>query len=382
MGVFSLLALFAYLAIANSAYISASDPALRWGGRYQLNADGSVTFDWESTSVSFSVNGAGATVTMLANITLDPQNSGKVTVFINGFDAQNMLLNSNSTSYLVASSLHPTNNITIHYGMEPGNSGAQSGSGKAITIVGFVVANGGTFVNPGFILTRRIDIIGDSITAGSGYDRLNSVNGPMSYPNSQSCNPWYPTYSYSQAYNWETYLCRYFLANCTTTAWSGGVLINPKGSNCATRAYMPKLYKQALATDDAVMWDFSRSQAPDLAIIYLGTNDYGCNMTTDALFTQESVALIQNITTYYKNSVPPASGKPTQFLLAIGPMSPTKPLNAILDAISQATSQGYAVGLLNMTTGTLDGCGNHPGPFGHWEMALQAKDQIQSVMGW
>lgn len=184
-----------------------------------------------------------------------------------------------------------------------------------------------------------------------------------------------------QAYNWESYLCRYFRANCTTSAWSGGTLLPMNSSSsCPGRAYLPRLYTQAFATDASLPWDFSRSARPDAVIIYLGTNDYSCNVTTDALFTAAQLTFMQNITNYYSTS--PGAAEQIQFFLAIGPMSPTKPLNATLTAIQEATANGYKATLLDMTNATLDGCGGHPGPIGHWQMALKAAPQIKSVMGW
>ena len=63
-------------------------------------------------------------------------------------------------------------------------------------------------------------------------------------------------------------------------------------------------------------------------------------------------------------------------------MSPTRPVAALEAAIAQGTAAGLKVGMLDMRNATLDGCGNHPGPAGHWEMALHAAPQIKAAMGW
>jgi hypothetical protein len=59
-----------------------------------------------------------------------------------------------------------------------------------------------------------------------------------------------------------------------------------------------------------------------------------------------------------------------------------KPLPALQSAIAAAAAQGISASLLNMSQATLDGCGSHPGPIGHWEMALAAKAQISEALGW
>lgn len=357
-------------------FLSASNPWVLWGGRYGVDPDGSVAFDWEGTTATFVVTGMDATVTMWTNITLEASNSARVSVYVNGYDAANLMLHNSTPSYLLASSLPlAINTITIQYAFEPGSSGASRSNLRTPGIFGFNVGNGGAFAAP-TPLTKRIDIIGDSITAGSMYDKLESVNGPLSL--GTGCNPWSPVTGYSQTFNWETYLCRYFKANCTTIAWSGGVLVDPSVSKCPPRAYLPQLYTQTFATGTE-LWDFSATSRPDLTIIYLGTNDYSCANMTDALFTAAYGALLANITRYYSASPGPAT---TQFLLTIGPMAPIRPLAALNTAIAAANAAGIKASLLDMRNATLDGCGNHPGPLGHWQMALKAAPQIKAVMGW
>lgn len=82
-------------------------------------------------------------------------------------------------------------------------------------------------------------------------------------------------------------------------------------------------------------------------------------------------------------------------------------LAAITATLHQAAAAGLSASLLDMRNNTLDGCGGHPGPIGHWEMAVsvalfcrpqaclpiaafsiavalqvQAAPQIQRQMGW
>ena len=63
-------------------------------------------------------------------------------------------------------------------------------------------------------------------------------------------------------------------------------------------------------------------------------------------------------------------------------MSPTRPLAAVKAAIAQANADGLRASFLDMTNATADGCGGHPGPIGHWQMALQAAPQIKAAMAW
>jgi hypothetical protein len=201
------------------------------------------------------------------------------------------------------------------------------------------------------------------------------------------------------------------------------VLVDPSVSHCPPRAHIPQLYTQTFGTGPEP-WDFARASRPDLVIIYLGTNDFACANVTDALFTAAAGQLMRNITRYYSASPGPAAA--TRFMLAVGPMSPTRPLAAIAAAIAAANAEGIAASLLDMRNVTLDGCGSHPcvrawgvlcrgaicgarntysrhpfptlppfllaalrrlpepcrGPVGHWSMALEAAPQIKALMGW
>jgi hypothetical protein len=362
-------------------YLSANSPLILWNGRPSFFSNGNVGFDWEGTGCSFSVTSPtpGGTVTLITNLTISSESVSRISVYINDYQAQNLLLTSSTSSYLIAAGLPVgVSNISIQYAIEP-LFNANFKNQMFVQFVGFTSANNATFVQP-IKLSRRIDIIGDSITAGSMYDKLEAVNGDLSLET--GCDPWAPLYGYSQQYNWETYLCRYFRANCTTIAWSGGVLLLPE--DCPGHTSLSSKYPYTWATDDdqTQAWDFSKTQQPDAVIIYLGTNDWGCKNMTEDLFTSRYVSFMKNITEHYANSPLPDSGNPIHFFCTVGVMSPTRPVAAVQAAIAQATALGISVSFLNMTKARTDGCGSHPGPIGHWEMALQAAPQIKQALGW
>ncbi|CUI15142.1 Hypothetical protein, putative, partial [Bodo saltans] len=119
---------------------------------------------------------------------------------------------------------------------------------------------------------RRIEFIGDSITAG--------------YCN--TCNP-FPNISNPNTYNvedfsycWARLTCGLLNADCHTEAWSGRGVIR----NCDASApiWMPTIVRRtigSLSEFDNIwgvsnLWNFS-SFIPDALVINLGTNDYSCN---------------------------------------------------------------------------------------------------------
>ena len=362
-------------ASAGPTIISASSPLVHWSGRPSLpQADGSILFDWESTAASFSVLGAGSSVTLLANMS-HPGVFARVSVYVNGYDAANLMLSNDSQTYLLAAALpEALNNVTVRYSFEPGYSHADATWLGIPGFFGFVAGAGGVFVPP-TPPARRIDIAGDSISAGSMYDKLQAVNGPLSL--NDGCHPWSPPTGMSDASNWHGYLCRAFSADCSNIAISGKGLVH--NSACSAGPVIPELYARNFATAPTPPWDFARATRPDAVIIYLGTNDFSCNLTTDAIFTAAAVAFMHNITASYAAAPP---GPAAHFFLAVGPMSPTRPLAAVQAAITQANAEGLTASFLDMTNATLDGCGGHPGPAGQWQMAQHAAPQIKAALGW
>ena len=345
-------------------FLPATSPLVQWQGRTRT-IDRGVAFDWESVSATFSLSGTGVRVSMLTNMTLAC--AGRISVWVDGFHAANMPIHAAVSSYLLAAGLKGTGsrNVTVVYTMEPVNSCAAPDGDVAV----FGFESDGVFIAPPPPLSRRIDIIGDSITAGSQFD-----NDHPSRP--VVCNDWIVTNSVWS--NWHSYLCRAFGANCTVIAWSGKGLYH--NNQCSAGSTMPMLYTQTEGgSPNAPPWNFARASRPDAVIVYLGTNDYSCNQTTDAGFTAAYLALLTNITTYYAGS---PGVERTTFFLAVGPMEPTRPLNATLAAVAQANDAGMRAVLLDMREGALDGCLAHPGTAGHRTMALQATPQIAAAMGW
>lgn len=260
------LALLALIASGLSAptFISASSPLVLWSGRPSLpEADGAVLFDWASTAATVAVQGIGSSVTLLANMTSSP-GPARVSVFVNGYEAAVLMLSADASSYLLAAAMpDEVNNVTVRYDFEPVYSHADAAHGLGPRFVGFSAGANGSFVPP-TPLARRIDIVGDSISAGSMYDKLQAVNGPLSL--NDGCHPWSPPTGMSDATTWHGYLCRAFQANCTSVAWSGKGLVHNGG--CGAGPLMPELYAKNFGTGPQP-WDFTRASRPDAVLIYL-----------------------------------------------------------------------------------------------------------------
>jgi hypothetical protein len=204
---------------------------------------------------------------------------------------------------------------------------------------------------------RRIDIYGDSITAG------NQINAT-------SCAPdWSGTYG--------RILCESFHANCTCAAISGkGIYANC----CDNNETMDSIGLRALPGDFATMLtaaDYSAAGRPDGILINLGTNDWA-----KVSASKNESGFVVVYTNFVKRLAAlhgfPGTNAPI-FFLGVGPIT-----HAYGPAIDQVVVDMAKVGIravkIDMTT-PVDRCG-HPPYASHEMMASQARPIMAHALGW
>ena len=116
-------------------------------------------------------------------------------------------------------------------------------------------------------VTRRIEVLGDSITCGYGDEGTD-----------QSCNFSPETENHYLTY--ESIVARKLGAELSTIAWSGKGVIYNYGDD--TNEPLPTLYGRTIPTEDG---DWTFAWQPDVVLINLGTNDVSTdNDPTEAQF--------------------------------------------------------------------------------------------------
>jgi hypothetical protein len=369
----SLLLLLAAAAASSSTassasaltYIPASDPSVLKSGRYQDNGDGSVTFDWAGTSFYISVQGA----TFLA-VNASAGESSKVhtfidktlgsTVYVSGGNPSLYTLVTGLDAYGGSSSTH---SLQVYNSLEP----CKMVGGAAVTFHGFQTDGTVVATAP---LTRKIEVLGDSITSASG--------GVATFT---PCVESALTTDHASGY--VSYLSAALSANTSTVSWSGkGLYKNccPSNDNRTMRDY----WRQTLGSDPAgsATWDFTRF-VPDAFLLALGTNDMNNNNNPNqpgfqANLTATYVSFFQEVVATYRPSQPVGS---LPLFALVGPITADY-LPALSNATDELTAQGYNVTIINTMGAPCDGCNGHPGRGGHLAMAATALPIIQKVMGW
>lgn len=228
---------------------------------------------------------------------------------------------------------------------------------STVQFLGFDVP-GGALVPTAWPRKRRIEIIGDSISAGYG----NEGRSPCPFTGATE-NAW-------EAYGFVA--GRALDAEVTAVAWSGhGVVRNYDGS---TSALVPYLYEQTLGRT-AGSWTFGAE--PDVVVVNLGTNDWARGDPGPG-FTAGFVTFATKIRQRY----------PSSFLfIAQGSMMGDRASRAALTSVVAARrAQGDArVAFLEFPVQQAAdgyGCDGHPSLRTHGKMAEVLSSAIRRQLGW
>lgn len=346
-----------------STSVPATHDSVRWSGRTLRQENGTVKYSYAGVSFKFTVT--GATRVSMAYASSFPSGAAEMRVYVDGELETNITLQnavpvdspatvglasglSSSKSYNLTG-IYITDPITLSWDTLP--------AANAQTAISFST-DGGIAQQPPIAPTqRRLDIYGDSITAGNQIDP-------------KTCQPdWAGTYG--------RILCDAFDANCTCAAISGkGIFANC----CDTDVTMDVLGLRLLPGDPSTEMSkqyYIDAGRPAGVLINLGTNDWshvGRNVTG---FIDVYVDFVRTIAGFHGY---PAVSAPV-FFCAVGPITHSYGLacDEIVAALNGATPPIVAHAI-SMTT-PVDRC-FHPPYNSHVMMAEQARPVIAKALGW
>ena len=232
---------------------------------------------------------------------------------------------------------------------------------------GFSFPQGGRLKTPPARPERRIEFIGDSITAGYG------VEG-----DSPTCPYSAETQNVEQTY--AAMLGRTLMAESMFTAVSGlGVIRNYNTPEMISDDPMTARYQRAIADDPAYLWQFERWK-PDLVVINLGTNDYSTTpWPTQAIFVQAYIDLMNDIRREFPLTPIIAVAGPVLQDPGIGYVEMA--VNHMNEAQNDPNVYFFQV-MPNLVLPADFGCDYHPNIAGQQKIADQLLPFIQAVTGW
>jgi lysophospholipase L1-like esterase len=308
------------------------------------------TFGWSGSAIFAKFQGTGATLRMSGS-------PNQFAVVVDG-KVGPVLKVSGKGAYPVATGLSAGTHDLVIWKRTEANQGSNAFLGLDITD-GKLVAN-----DPA--PDRRIEIFGDSISAGYGLDGA----GP-NCPWSADVENHYLTYGAIAA--------RELKAELHTVAQSGIGMYRGYGEDTPKGLAMPQIYARTLSEKAVDNWNFASWQ-PHAVVINLGTNDSNKGDPGEPYETAY-LGFVRTLREKYPN---------THFVLTIGPMLGGDSLTAIRTHLHNVIQKRAAEGDVKMSyvefpTQTQDeglGCDWHPGPKVNARMAKQLVDELKTRLNW
>jgi lysophospholipase L1-like esterase len=225
--------------------------------------------------------------------------------------------------------------------------------------------------------TRKIEIIGDSITVGYGLDGVNPcTNSPEVEDNPK-------TYGALAA--------DMLHADYSVVAWSGkGIIRNYADGSTDVQPVMPEMYTRFGANDADNSYTYPSSWVPDVVVLNLGTNDFSYLNVRPALnataYTNAMVDFVEVILGHYPRA--------QVFLVGSPMLNDNWPTAQDAQKSTQTKSLQSAVAMLNgngtqiahfvdwPTQGAEQGCDSHPNAATHAAEAKVLAEAIGRIMHW
>jgi lysophospholipase L1-like esterase len=326
--------------------VPTGDPHLGWSGRWDGRDAAGPRCAWPACAVRLHFRGTAV------NALLGGPGSSGFQVVVDGKPTATLELTGGQSVYAVASGLAAGEHTVELWRRNEAFQGV-------VQVKGFQLAEGAALL-PAPKPTRRIEFIGDSITAGYG----NEAASKEEHFTPKTENAWLA---------WGPVAARTLKADVMVEAWSG-IWLMDNGKDQP----MPKRWELALPMDAGSRWDFAKWQA-DAVVVNLGTND--SNRPIDEKpWTDAYRGLIASIRSHYPKA---------HIFLTIGAMGwgPKECIPAYNERIAAALAQEgdklvHAVKLANQRQEDGIGADWHPSVKTHQIMADTIAAAIRKELGW
>lgn len=322
----------------------------RYIGRMDWNDAKGPILSWAGSSITVRFQGSSIAMNMIAV----ERDDSWLDIEIDGGSLQKLHIGKATESILLASDLAAESVHTLHIYKR---TEAMFGT---VQLLGFTLPDGGMFHMPPQQLGRRIEIVGDSISAGSGNEGKDGDPNIAEHENN------------SRAYG--TLAAKALNAEHHTIAVSGiGLTVNYGEERVNT---MKEQYELLNPLQPEQKWDFSQ-WAPDVVVLNLGTNDN--NYTIDSQhFITAYIELVTRIHVRHPKAY---------IFMTLGPFQLSPVMELIYEAFNQIRAAGNSqvhYFLFEQVNAERDGMGEtgHPNVITHGLMAEQLVSEVRQVTGW
>lgn len=327
-------------------------------GRAAPTTDGGIRIAWSGTAATLKFHGS--------RISVDITDTGDnhYLVLVDGKPQKQKVRPSSGRSTIVlADGLEPKeHSVTLYKLTEPLVGTA--------TIHGFVLDASARPIAPASTSRKRIEILGDSISAGYGNEG-----------ESESCGFSPETENHFLTYG--ALAARTLGTDLTTIAWSGKGVFTNRGST-TDKETLPVLWTRTLPAEN-IPYDFS-DPAPEAVIINLGTNDFAPEVTDFSPFGPSYDVFVEEVRKKYPDA---------HLFVMMGPLltddypegrqAYTKARAALTGIVERRTQAGdsklHFFEVARATPAEGFGCNYHPSTKTHERMAEKLVQELKAHAG-
>ena len=320
---------------------------MEWLGRVEIGKDG-ARLAWPGTGLRARFKGTGAHVSLKTN---------GVDYFQLVVDAQSSVLTTQAGTHVYDAAKNlpaGEHTLTLWRRTETNNGVVQVGP---VTFDGELLA-------PAAASSKRLEIVGDSISVGFGVE----------------CKTQGEAFTYATENNFLTYqalTARKLGADLHTEAWSGIGMWRDVGGSTDAKGQMPARFLRTIGSEEASVWDFTKF-TPDAVVVHLGTNDFAKGDPGQP-FVDAYTTFVKELRTRYPKARQYLALSP---MLGGGNRTLCKGyLNSVLTARKAAGDTNVA--LIEFANPAADawGCG-HPNGATHALMAGVLEQALKTDLGW
>lgn len=352
----ALLALLLPVSLALAADIAplpvavpATSAQIRYSGRWDTQDTKGPRAEWPAVALRFTLDGSAA------NVVLAGPKDHAFQVVVDGKPGAVITLVPGQGVYPVASGLPPgRHQIELWKRTECW--------GGPVQVQGLQLAEGAKLLDPPAAPTRRIEFLGDSITAGYG----NEAASKEEHFSFKTENAWLA---------WAAVAARALDAEPHIEAISGCWLQD----NGQKKNVMPALWRRTMPFTASKAWDTAAWQ-PDAVVINLGTNDTSAKKIDEKPWHDAYVAFIADL----RKAYPQAHIFLTIGSMGHGPDGVIPRYNAaiVAELAAAGDTRVHALALANQKPSNGIGADWHPSVKTHQIMADTLAAAVRKELGW
>jgi len=267
-------------------HIEPSNPLAVYTGRVDFRSRTTPVFSYPGVSIKLKFTGDAFDILLQEMGEGDEAHTNYINVVIDNDKPFVVKLNKKQKIYYLARSLdlrEHTIEITKRTESSVGN----------IIVHGFRLRRGHKLLPVTDIPERRIEFIGNSLTAGYGNEI--SIDAPPKGNPSTG----FHSVNENNYTAWGAITCRTLKAQYMCTAYSGrGLYRNNTG---ATHGTMPLVYDYVIPDRADALWDHKKF-VPDVIVSSLGTNDFAPGIPDSAAFCSTYVTFVEKLREIHPNA--------------------------------------------------------------------------------